>query len=406
MRMLVRLLATFAIVCGGIAPIFDARADQADPVRVTSGLSYQLIARWDVDKLNTILKSDAPKYFGLAVPYTPARNAVRLYRVTYASVIPERGNKPTVATGLLAVPEVSATEFPLLSYQHGTVFGREQVPSFPDQSPETQLVLAQFAGQGYIVIGADYFGLGQSQEPEGFMVKGSHQQATHDMLSAARVVLEQMKLSTTRTFLGGWSQGGFVTMALLERLESAGVPVAGAATASGAFDGYAFFSGFLDFPRKTDAGWVTTLFILSSFSFESYYGVPGLARSLINDDGYEVSRKLYDRRLQDPGQIPTDLRKLVRPDYFDPSFFATSAFGRLLNQKTNAYRWIVKTPVRNYFGEADEVITPGLGALAMTYQRAMGGGNMRVDAISTGQTNHRGTYATAVPLWKRWFDER
>ncbi len=404
MRMLVRWITSITLICGGLVPALHARADQAVPV--ASGVSYQLIARWDVDKLNAILESDAPKYFGLAVAYTPARNAVRLYRVTYASVIPERGNKPTVATGLLAVPDTSATEFPMLSYQHGTVYAREQVPSFPDQSPETQLVLAQFAGQGYVVIGADYFGLGLSREPEGFMVKGSHQQATHDMLSAARVVLAQMKLSTTRLFLGGWSQGGFVTMALLERLEGVGVPVAGAATASGAFDGYAFFSGFLDFPRKTDAGWVTTLFILSSFSFETYYGVPGLARSLINDDSYKVSRKLYERTILDAGQIPTDLRKLVRPDYFDPSFFATSAFGRLLNQRTNAYRWIVKTPVRNYFGEADEVVTPGLGGLAMSYQRAIGSGNMRVEAISTGATNHRGTYATAVPLWKRWFDER
>ena len=93
-------------------------------------------------------------------------------------------------------------------------------------------MLAQFAGQGYVVIGADYFGMGLSKEPEGYVVKASHQQASYDLLIASRAVLAQMGVSTSRLYLGGWSQGGFVTMAFLEKLESAGVPVAAAATAS------------------------------------------------------------------------------------------------------------------------------------------------------------------------------
>ncbi|HTJ65376.1 MAG TPA: alpha/beta hydrolase, partial [Alphaproteobacteria bacterium] len=73
-------------------------------------------------------------------------------------------------------------------------------------------------------------------------------------------------------------------------------------------------------------------------------------------------------------------------------------------EKTNAYRWIIKSPVRNYYGESDEVITPGLGQLAMTFQRGIGSGNTKVEAVSTGKTDHRGTYATAAPQWKAWFD--
>jgi pimeloyl-ACP methyl ester carboxylesterase len=406
MSMLVRLLAVLTLTIGGIAQTLSAETTESGPVQVASGVRYELIGRWGVDKLSHILKADTPKFFGVSVTYTPARNAVRLYRITYVSVIPERGNTPTVASGLLAIPDTDATSFPMLSYQHGTVYGKEQVPSFPDQSPETELVLAQFAGQGYVVIGADYFGMGLSREPEGYLVKGSHQQATYDMLMASRAVLDHMKLSTSKLFLGGWSQGGFVTMAFLEKLESAGATVAGAATASAPVDVFVGLSGFLDFPRKNDASWVSTLFILTAFAFENYYGAPGLAHSVINDAYYEVSRKAYEKQPFDAAQIPTDLHKLIRADYFDPQFFAASAYGRLLAEKTSAYRWIIKSPVRNYYGEADEVISPGLGQLAMTYQRAVGSGNMQVEAISTGETNHRGTYATAVPLWKAWFDGR
>lgn len=380
-----------------------AIAQDEAPIAIAGGVSYEFLERWDVDRLNTVLTTQTPAFAGIPVDYTPASNGVKLYRVSYPSVIPERGNRPTTATGLLALPDLPGTTFPLVSYQHGTVYGKQEVPSFIAQSPETALMVAQFAGQGYVVIGADYFGLGLSTEPEGYMVKASHQQATADMLAASRQVLEAMKLSTPRLFLAGWSQGGFVTMALLEKLEADGVAVSAAATASAPVDIFVALSGFLDFPRPNDASWVTTLFILSSFSFENYYGVPGLARSLIADEYYEISRKAYAREPFDAAQIPTDVGKLIRPDYFDPHFFAASAYGRLV-AATNAYRWIVETPVRNYYGESDEVISVGLGRLAQTYQRAIGAGNPAVEAVSTGKTTHRGTFATAVPQWKAWFD--
>ena len=386
-----------------LAAMLAVPAVAQERIQVASGVQYELIGRWDVAKLNQILQVDTPKFAGIPVTYSPARNAVRLYRVTYQSVVPERGNKPITATGLVAIPDTTDARFPMVSYQHGTVYGKQEVPSFPDQSPETQLMIGQFAGQGYVVIGADYFGMGTSTEPEGYMVKKSHQQATYDMLLASRAVLDHMKLSSTRLHIAGWSQGGFVTMAFLEKLESAGVAVQSAATASAPVDVFVALNGFLNFPRKIDASWTTTLFILSSFAFENYYGVPGLARSVINDAVYDVSRNAYERQPFDPKDVPTDLRKLVRAEYFDPQYFAASTYGRLVAEST-AYRWVIKSPVRNYYGETDEAISTGLGRLAMTYQQAIGNGNPKVEAVSTGDTSHRGTFAKAVPQWKMWFD--
>ncbi|MCY1707138.1 alpha/beta hydrolase family protein [Pannonibacter sp. SL95] len=378
------------------------RADEP-VINVSSGISYQLIGRWDVDKLNQILTKDTPAFAGITETYTPATNPVRLYRVTYPSVIPERDSRPTVATGLIAVPEITQTALPLVSYQHGTVYGRQEVPSYPDQSPETQLMIAQFAGQGYLLIGADYFGMGSSTEPEGYMVKASHQQATTDMLTASREVIADMKLSDIGLYLAGWSQGGFVTMAMLEKLERDGVPVKATATASAPLDVFAALNGFLNFPRKNDAVWVNSLFILSSFSFENYYGIPGLARSLFTDETYELARKAYVREPVDPAAIPTDLKKLIRPEYFDAQYFAASAYGRLIAE-TQSYRWVIKTPVRNYYGDTDEAITVGVAKMAQNYQSAMGAGNPMAEAVSTGNTSHRGTFARAVPQWKIWFD--
>ena len=93
----------------------------------------------------------------------------------------------------------------------------------------------------------------------------------------------------------------------------------------------------------------------------------------------------------------------MRSEYFDSQFLANSSFGQLAADKAQAYRWIIRSPVRNYYGESDEAIPTGLGQLAMTYQHAMGSGNPEIVAISTGKTSHRGTYATSVPQWKIWF---
>lgn len=395
---MVLILRLFLMV-GLLVLVGPVRADSLPP-----GVSVTFLERWDVDRLNRILTEDTPAFFGVKVAYTPAWNAVRLYRVTYPSVIPERGNRPTVATGLLAVPEIDGNRFPMVSYQHGTVYGKEQVPSFPEQSAETALMIAQFAGQGYLLIGADYFGLGQSTEPEGYLVKASHQQATRDMLLAARAVLTDLKIEDSGLFLGGWSQGGFVTLAMTEDLERAGIPVKAAATASAPTDLFAAMNGFLSFPRPNDAVWVPTLFMLTAFAYENYYGLPGLAHSVLTDQVFDAAERLYRREPVQESEIPSDLHKVVRPEYFDSRFFAESAYGRLM-AATDGYRWVFTTPVRTYYGDADEAITPGVGRLAMTFAQAMGTGDSKVEAISTGETSHRGTFATAVPAWKAWFDE-
>ena len=333
--------------------------------------------------------------------YTPARNAVKMYRVTYPSVIPERNNRPTVASGLIAIPETTVKSMPMVSYQHGTVLGKHWVPSFPEESPETQLMIAQFAGQGYVVIGADYFGMGTSTEKDGYMVTASHQQACMDMYRASMNVLAKEGISVKELFLSGWSQGGVATMCFLETLEKNNIAVTAVGTAAAQCDGFVLVSGYLNHPRAIDATWVSAVLILTAFSYEEYYGVPGLAKALFTDEQYELARKIY---MKEPytEEWPSDLHKLIRKEYFDPNYFASTAYCSLI-QKLHAYRWQVKTNVRMYYGEIDECLPSDLARLPSMYQNALG--NTTVSAISAGpDANHRGTFARAVPEWKKWFD--
>lgn len=380
---------------------FASAAAAPTPAAPVPGV--ELIGRYDLDRLRRILREEIPAALGTRVDYPEPRHPVRLFRVTYPSVIPERNNRPTVASGLVAIPEGLRGSLPLVSYQHGTVYTKRMVPSFPEESFETRLMIALFAAGGYVVTGADYFGLGLSAEKDSFVVLGSQTQACLDLRGPARALLAREGITPAEEFLAGWSQGGVVTMALLERMEQQGLPVRAVGTAAAQCDGYVMTSGFLNFPRPIDGWWVTTMFILTAFSFEEYYDVPGLAQGLFTPEQYPLARAIY---LQDPAvkleDFPRDLRKLIRPEFFDPARYRSSAYGRLTTT-VQPYRWVIRTPVRMYYGEIDESLTVGLARLPMDYQRSMG--NDRVAAISLGaDANHRITYARAAKEWLPWFE--
>ncbi len=372
-------------------------------VNATPSIRYQYIGTYDVGKLNTILNKEVPSIIESKVNYTAAKNAVKLYRVEYKSVVPEQNNRPTVASGLIAIPATGAKSMPLVSYQHGTIYGDMGVPSTPDNSWETQLMIAQFGGQGYVVIGADYFGLGSSKEKDSYIVLNSQVQASYDMYEAAKIILAKEEISITNFFISGWSQGGVITMAFLEKLEDIGVKVKAAGTAAAQCDGFVMTDGFLSHPRKIDANWVTTMFILTAFSFEEYYQMPGLAKGVFTDEQYEVAKRVYMKDTTLPYKdFPLDLHKLIRPEYFDPAYYKQSAYGKLMLQM-HPYRWDIKTPVHMYYGDIDQCLTIDLARLPYNWQKAIG--NDKVEVFSAGaDATHRITYGRAVPEWKSWFD--
>lgn len=375
-----------------------------ETLSISNAVYYELIGTYDIARLNHILTVEIPAATGTKENYTPAKNAVKLYRITYPSVIPEQNNRPTMASGLIAIPEIADKHLPVISYQHGTAMEKDLVPSFPEKSFETRLMIAQFAAQGYVVFGADYFGLGLSKEKDGYMVIGSQQQACTDMYEVTKLILPKIGITPTSFFLTGWSQGGVVTMTFLERLERSNTKVTAAATVAAQCDGYVMLNGFLNFPRKIDGSWVTAMFMLTLFSFEEYYQIPGLAQGFFTPELYPIAKRVYEKDPSlKPEEFPTDLKKLIRKEFFDPVYFRNSAYGKLMSE-LHPYRWVIESPVRMYYGEIDESLTNGLAVLPSAYQKAIG--NNKVEAISLGaDANHRIAFARAVPQWKKWFDQ-
>lgn len=414
-------LRSFA-VCGLVAASFAmaipaAAEPEFTPVAV--GVRYRKIGVYDKARLAAILDRGLDAFLGGFDPaqgstmkasdfkakFAAPRNDVTLYEVQFNSVIPEWDNQPTLGSGLLAVPEDGATSHPLVSYQHGTVFGRDQVPSRPDNSYETQLALAAFASQGYVVIGADYFGLGASRVANCFIVPRGTTQSMLDHSLASRAVLESLGQKTSQFFVWGWSQGGWSTMQFLRRLEALDIPVTAAATVSAPVDLTAAFRRPITSPRPQDAAWIKGCVSNMIWSQEEYARLPGLAASAIKPEHLAASRKFYDGELPWPeydAGTPGGLAGLLRPEFMASAATGNGRFWDLL-EDAGAYRWKIKTPLRAYGGDADEAIPPAVSRMVYDFSRLLG--STQVEFFSAGErADHRASYVSATLQVKPWFD--
>ncbi len=391
-----------------------------------------------VEELNLILSRERDEFMkeasppsGYKVPaVSRASNDVDLYTVDYDSEVPEQGRRPVRTTGLLALPRnLEKAGMPLISYQHGTVFGKYEVPSYafqktnPGEIPhyqgsyETRYMVALYAGNGFALMAADYFGMGgDARNDEAYFVKASTQQANLDLYRDVRAFLKARDAEPSRLFLGGWSLGGLNTTGFLQKLESEDVKVDAVFTASAPSDPFAALSGLMYFPRPDlDAVWLNTIVALSVFSYESYYTKPGLAQSVLNPLYYADLLSIYARSYGSTQNLIEIFHKFGRQplinyfknEYRNPSFFAKSEYGRLLREN-ETYRQLFKAPVRMYYGSMDEAVKESIGILAHNHQNALMGnpdneGSNRIQAQRVPNANHRATFLTAAPEAMAWF---
>ncbi|MEI8313070.1 MAG: hypothetical protein WCH98_20165 [Verrucomicrobiota bacterium] len=404
-RGLIKILA----VLFSLSPGWCGAAEDQGPAgfkAVNSGVKYQFIGEYGVGRLNKILTGEVAKFSTFPMTYPPAENPVKLYKVVYSTVIPEGNNRPVQVSGLLAVPVIKATTLPVVSYQHGTVFSRTEVPSAPEESMETRLMVARFAGRGYLVVAADYIGKGISNEPDAWLVKEASAQVCLDMLLAAKAVCADLDLTPGDLFLSGWSQGSFSTSAFLNRLETIGIPVKAAAMASAPNDIYLCFNRWINVPSDLDVHWLVATASMMVNAYERYYGLPGLSTAAIKPEYWQTARDLYNNTItweQAEKILPAKSKDLFQEDFINQCSLATNRFSKQ-QQLNRSYDWRFKTPTHYYYGQIDEVVTPYMVKLPVEYQKTLGGAEAQ--AIFAGEkADHRGTFLFAVNHQKDWFDQ-
>ena len=411
----------------------------------------------ELDVFNRPSGADTPLYWKEYTnpTYPTPTNDVDLYRVAYRSTIPEQGNRPTISYGLVAIPHGATGKLPVVSYQHGTLFFKESAPSqafswdknstavvkygLTEQqlyfsAYETRLNVAQFAGNGYVVIAADYFGIGNSVENDSFFVKGSEQQACLDMHSAAVGLLASKGLvaDDLDLFLNGWSQGGLVTLSFQEALEARGVRISGVSTASAPSHTDMFAERFIFNPRSysddgtevPDAEWSVFIHQFSSFALGGYTGQTNAPLELLGGN-YEISRKFYMREFVNypafswqgtPGNRTPWLsidgveRSAIVPEFLDPLVasspraYGQTAYASLIRDVA-AGKTKLDSDMLMYYGGADEGSPDSVATIIDTWQRGTYG-KTNLEQVRVPHASHRSTLLTAAFGQLDWFNAK
>ena len=148
-----------------------------------------------------------------------AQYGVNWHRVVYETIDPLGGR--TTASGGLFVPVQTGTNWPLISYSHGTITQTNLVPSVLSALPtQDDFAGLAFASIGYVCAAADLLGMGSSPGLHPYLHARSEATASVDMLRTARNFCASNNIGLNgQIFLAGYSQGGHTEMALHRELE-------------------------------------------------------------------------------------------------------------------------------------------------------------------------------------------
>lgn len=330
----------------------------------------------------------------------PVSNGLDMYRLSYWTS--GEDGTPTIATGLLSVPRAERFKA-VLSWQHGTAVTRALVPSTPTPD-EGVLASIAFAGHGYVLVAADYVGLGGSELPHPYYHAQTAASNIRDLLTAAQSLLRDSNLVWPQSLLmAGFSQGGFNTMVTLRDMETTALPnstLTAAASIAGPFD----LVGF-SLPNALKGEAVSTSLYLA-YLFNSYSRIYGEPLSEIMNEPYASTlAEIFSGELGGDeviARLPENPRDLFLAEVLEK--YDNGDWGWIGErlQENSLHQWQPDTPLRLFYGSEDIDVSP-TEALSQVDRWARAG--LEIQAIDVGPFDHNGSVVAAAPLIRNWFDE-
>jgi pimeloyl-ACP methyl ester carboxylesterase len=277
----------------------------------------------------------------------PSRNSINFYRLRYNTIDPS--GSPVVASGLLILPQKNRV--PVISYQHGTTFSRNEAPSASTLYPETMAIAITFGSMGYAVVAPDYLGQGMNEEIHPYLYAPTEAREAADLLLAAQEYFVQQGITWTGQLdLVGYSEGAHATMALQRYLESGEgpsklPPVEATVAGAGPYD----LSGItLDAALSAQSSLWSASSADIIFSMNRIYGLePSLGD--IFQPSYETLIPELFSGLESSARViqalPTRLSDLLQPAFYQAVRNNPSHPLRLALQKNDVYDWTPRAPI-------------------------------------------------------------
>jgi hypothetical protein len=326
-------------------------------------------------------------------------NDFYLYRVVY----PTRGlnGETTPVSGLVALPAERRAKG-IVAWQHGTNTYRPNSISKPSL-PEGLGIASLFAADGYVLVAADYIGLGVSTVMQGYYDWPSTLGTVLDLVTIAGIMRDGIFTERDEDlYLAGFSQGGGATAALQRSLEqeaAPGVSLRAAAPIAAAFDPR---GTSLDFLMRRNVDVIHLGLLLASIAEARGASLAGVVREPYVDalagwfDGTHDDEFLASRL---PAHVDQLLSDQFVEDYRAGRENPPWLYDALAAARTNDC--VPVAPLRIHFGSADSVVTPEEARTTFESMHAAGG---HVALVDVGPYDHDESALHSLPPIQRWFD--
>jgi pimeloyl-ACP methyl ester carboxylesterase len=300
------------------------------------------------------------------------------------------------------VPVGLTESAPLLSIQHGTTFVKDDAPSVAGGYSGMEL----FAAAGYISLMPDFIGYGKSASVfHPYYDKEHSALAVIDMIKAAKQFLTKEDIQfNDKLFLAGYSEGGYVTLAAAQEIETNPdheLSISAVAAGAGGYDlkemlsgistntyySYPAYLAFVLMSYNNTYGWNKPL----TYFFQQKYA-DALSTYMNGEfEGYEINQKLT-----------TDLTKLFNPEFYarlkDPSQEVELKQAILKNSVDG---WNTSVPLRLYHGTKDEIIPYHNSEVTLDNFKVAGSGQVTLTLIPNG--THGSSFMPMMQDFIPWF---
>lgn len=327
-------------------------------------------------------------------------HSFKRYKVTFKTV--DLKNQEVESTGLMMIPDASGPQ-PMLVYQHGTLFGRAELPSSKPQYAEGDAIGFCVTSLGYVSVLADYLGFGDGTGPHPYLHAESEAYVARDMMRAVRIAVKQVQTELNdQIFITGYSQGGHAAMSLLRYLEQDPVQefkVTAAAPMAGPYALSKSIGEIVNHPTTHSSAEAAYLVM----GLNPIYGFFTDLSEVIQAPSVNVVSTLFDGTHNWDYAIknlPPHPVQLIQPEFLKTLADVNSPFMKAL-EANEVYQWTPKAPVHLYHGRADFEVPYSNSELAYNYMKSQGAD---VELISLGPVDHSAGFLLGVSQAALWFE--
>lgn len=349
----------------------------------------------------------ALNFYGLTELANKAKYDIKVYKIVYYTLF--EGDS-TLVSGIISVPVPQGKDdkFPVMSYQHGTLFEKADAPTENIQSE----FMTYVASMGMVVVIADYIGFGASDNVfPPYMINEYTVNTVLDMIRASKefIQIEKPCAITDQLYLFGYSQGGSATVGALSAIENnpanSDLAVTAASAGGGAYDLNQFRNWIVEQQRYEKPSFIT--YILESYS---HYANVDIDYSLIfNDEFAQNIPGLIDMERSESainssfGTFYVD--ELFYKDFKNDSIFendpAYASLRTAFNENTIG-AWPLSASLALYFG-TDDIWVPGEQSIRLYQQFQQENVGAKIKFKQLSGKNHSTAFVPALLESIDWF---